>query len=173
MTGYGTSLHCYVVRPPTYIYYKANLQFVHTMVLAVNYKFKWHSRVKIANEITGIPPHRSTRMLLWSSSGLFNHHRFTPWLYSRKSLRIPNAGTKANCIARCGMMDIWLRNRQVDESSWFLAVHVVVNRHYGSCLCPSYYAETDPVSRTDQQGGGATYTFSFLSHLQLPGLPPA
>ncbi len=35
MTGYGTSLHCYVVRPPTYIYYKADLQFVHTMVLAV------------------------------------------------------------------------------------------------------------------------------------------
>ncbi len=39
MTGYGTSLHCYVVRPPTYIYYKANLQFVHTMLLAINYKF--------------------------------------------------------------------------------------------------------------------------------------
>lgn len=93
---------------------------------------------KTANEITGIPLHRSTRMLLPSSSGLFNHHRFTPWLYSRK-----------NCIARCGMMDIWLRNRQVlgcTQASWFLLISVI-------------YAETDPISRTDQQGGGQIYFF--------------
>ena len=40
-----------------------------------------------------------------------------------------------------------------------LAVHVILNRHYGSCLYASYYAETDPVSRTDQQGGGLDIPF--------------
>ncbi len=68
-------------------------------------------------------------------------------------------GTKANCMARYGMMDIWLRNRQVDGSSWFLGVHVVVNRHYGSCLYASCYAENDPISWTDQQGGGLHIPF--------------
>jgi hypothetical protein len=40
-----------------------------------------------------------------------------------------------------------------------LAVRVVVNRHHGSCLYSSYYAQTDPISRTDQQGGGYIYFF--------------
>ncbi len=57
------------------------------------------------------------------------------------------------------MMDIWLRDRQVDGSSWFLAVHVVVNGHHGSCLYASYYADNDPISRTDQQGGGPDILF--------------